>query len=55
MKKLLVLIPVAVLTLTGCTVIPNDMGYPTFHSYWSPEAKEYRVGKELAKEWAKKK
>jgi hypothetical protein len=42
---------VAVLS-TGCTIIPNDMGYPTFHSYWSPAAKEYRVGKEQAKEWA---
>lgn len=43
------------ITSSGCQVIPNDNGYPTFHSYWSSESKQYRaerqVGKEQAKEW----
>lgn len=60
MKKLLLILPF--MMLCGCTIIPNDMGYPTFHSYNSPEAKAYReqkaqekaykkVGEQQAKEW----
>jgi hypothetical protein len=42
MNRLLLLIPVAVLTLTGCTVITYNRVFPKLTFAWSREAIEQR-------------
>lgn len=45
------LIPLALLLLVGCSIVPTDTGWPKPTWYWSYEAKQRRAEKQTAKEW----
>jgi hypothetical protein len=48
------LIPLALLLLAGCSIVPTDTGWPKPVWYWSYQAKQYRAEKQTAKEWKAK-